>query len=30
MTGKPTYEDLEKRIKQLELEILEYQKKIRC
>jgi len=27
MTGKPTYEDLEIRIKQLEFEILEYQKK---
>jgi len=27
MTGKPTYEDLERRIKQLELEILEYQRK---
>jgi Mg2+ and Co2+ transporter CorA len=27
MTGKPTYEDLEKKIKQLELEILEYQRK---
>ncbi len=27
MTEKPTYEDLEKRIKQLEIEILEYQRK---
>ena len=27
MTGKPTYEDLEKRIKQLELKILEQQRK---
>ncbi len=27
MTGKPIYEDLERRIKQLELEILEYQQK---
>ena len=27
MTGKPTYEDLERRIKQLELDILEYQHK---
>ena len=27
MTGKPTYEDLDRRIKQLELEILEYQRK---
>ena len=27
MTGKPNYEDLERRIKQLELEILEYQRK---
>ena len=27
MTGKPTYQDLEKRITQLELEILEYQRK---
>jgi hypothetical protein len=27
MTGKPTYEDLERRIKQLELEILEYRRK---
>jgi len=27
MTGKPTYEDLERRIKQLDLEILEYQRK---
>ena len=27
MTEKPTYEDLERRIKQLELELLEYQKK---
>jgi len=27
MTGKPTYEELERRIKQLKLEILEYQKK---
>ena len=27
MTEKPAYEDLEKRIKQLELELLEYQKK---
>ena len=27
MTGKLTYEDLEKKIKQLELEILEYQRK---
>ena len=27
MTGKPTYDDLERRIKQLEFEILEYQKK---
>jgi len=27
MTGKPTYQDLERRIKQLELEILEYQQK---
>ena len=27
MTGKPTYEGLERRIKQLELEILEYQRK---
>ena len=26
MTGKPIYEDLEKRIQQLELEILEYQR----
>ena len=27
MTGKPTYEDLEKRIKQLELKIFEQQRK---
>ena len=27
MTEKPTYEDLEKRIKQLEIEIMEYQRK---
>ena len=27
MTGKPTYEDLERRIKQFELDILEYQRK---
>ena len=27
MTGKLTYKDLERRIKQLELEILEYQRK---
>ena len=27
MTGKPTYEDLERRIKQLELDIFEYQRK---
>ena len=27
MTGKPIYKDLERRIKQLELEILEYQRK---
>jgi hypothetical protein len=27
MTEKPAYEDLEKRIKQLEIEILEYQRK---
>ena len=27
MTEKPAYEDLEKRIKQLEIEIMEYQRK---
>jgi len=27
MNEKPTYEDLERRIKHLELEILEYQRK---
>ena len=27
MTGKPIYQDLEKRIKQLEIEILEHQRK---